>query len=180
MARSIVEIMQELENDKEYLALKAAKDKEFNRLEKMFAQDEVDLVNELNDIGFDVGSVWDFVNTDNSYYRAKGILLNHLELKHHPRILAGIARALAVPEFADDERLWTTLIKMYLNTLPDSEIEKAEERGLQQGIATALSVLTTPSRLEALKKLLKEDPSRDGTEFFEERIAELSSQKKSS
>ncbi|MEP1571250.1 hypothetical protein [Roseibium album] len=175
MARSIVEIMQELENDKEFLALKATKDEEFNRLEQMFAQDEVDMVEELNNAGFDVCSVWDFVNLDNNYYKAKDILFNHLEIKHHPRILEGIARALAVPEFGDDDRLWATLIKMYVNTLPDSEIEISEERGLQQGIATALSVLTTPSRLEALKNLLKENPNRDGTEFFEERIAELSS-----
>ena len=57
MARSIVEKMQELENDKEYLALKEAQDKEFKRIEEMFARDEVDLVEELNEAGFRVNSV---------------------------------------------------------------------------------------------------------------------------
>ena len=179
MARSIVEKMQELENDKEYLALKEAQDKEFKRLEEMFARDEVDLVEELNEAGFRVNSVWDFVNSDNNYKDAEPILCKHLEAKHHPRILAGIARALAVPEFAYDERLWTILTKMYANTLPDSEIEVPEERGLQEGVAVALSVLTTPSRLDALKNLLNESPGGDGTVFFKERIAELSSHRRS-
>jgi len=75
-------------------------------LDKMifFEREERPLVNELNDIGLKVESVWDLVNNrphpylkDNftgDYEMAYPILIKHLDFDYHPRVKEGIIRSL--------------------------------------------------------------------------------------
>jgi hypothetical protein len=75
-------------------------------LDKMisFEQEERPLVNELNNIGLKVESVWDLVNNrphpylknnfTGDYEVAYPILVKHLDFDYHPRIKEGIVRAL--------------------------------------------------------------------------------------
>jgi hypothetical protein len=77
---------------------------ELEERKALLAEDERALVEELAAIGYEIESVWDFVNNNNryeflrrfngSYKRAYLILVKHLQVEHHPRIREGIIRAL--------------------------------------------------------------------------------------
>ncbi len=98
------DLMKKLEADPEYQAMRKLKDKELEEKAAILAEDERGLIEELSALGYEIESVWDFVNADNryeflskfsgSYSRAYSILVNHLAVEHHPRIREGIIRAL--------------------------------------------------------------------------------------
>lgn len=99
------DLMKKLDNDPEYQAMQKQKDKEREEWRKVFAEDEKDLIEELKVLGYDINSVWDFVNNNNryeflrqfdgEYISAYAILVKHLNIEHHPRIREGIIRALS-------------------------------------------------------------------------------------
>ncbi len=74
MSKTAAELMAELAKNSEYQAKKKAQDEHFASLEKIYANDERLLVEELNHAGFLVDSVWDFVNARNDYLGAEPIL----------------------------------------------------------------------------------------------------------
>lgn len=174
MGKTAAELMAELAKNKEFQAKKIARDKHFADLEKRYADDEKTLVEELNQAGFSVSSVWDFVNSKNDYLGAEPILVNHLKIHHHPKILAGIARSLAVTEFSGNDELWSLLIELYEKTSSDSDIDVPEERGSQEAIAVALECLATSQRVDSLKKLIASTPNGDGIQWLQEKLEELS------
>lgn len=96
----------ELENRFQELLVKPYKstneiiEKEKVRLsiEAALKEDEQDLVNELQNVGLSVSSVWDLVNTQNSYSRAIDILIKHLNIEHYEKNKEGIIRALTIKE----------------------------------------------------------------------------------
>lgn len=143
-------------------------------MEKKYADDEKSLVEELNQAGFFVGSVWDFVNSKNDYLKAEPILVNHLKVRHHPKILAGIVRSLAVAEFSGNDELWSLLVELYEKTPSDSDIDIPENRGSQEAIAVALECLATLKRVGSLKKLVANKPCGDGIQWLREKLKELS------
>jgi HEAT repeat protein len=67
-------------------------------LEKELNKEELDLVKELNLIGQNINSVWDLVNSKQSYQDAIPILLAYVTKDFHDRNREGIVRALAVKE----------------------------------------------------------------------------------
>lgn len=173
MGKTAAELMAELAKNKEFQAQKIARDDRFANLKKRYADDEKSLIQELNKAGFSVGSVWDFVNSKNDYPRAEPILVSHLKVHHHPKILAGIARSLAVAEFAENDELWGLLVDLYEKTPSDSEISIPEERGSQEAIAVALECLATQKRIDSLKKLVANKPGGDGIQWLREKLKEL-------
>lgn len=173
MAKTAAELMAELAKNKEYQARKQAKDEHFAKLKKMYDDDQRELVEELNQAGFSVGSVWDFVNSKNDYMKAEPILVNHLKVRHHPKILAGIARSLAVAEFSGNDELWSLLVDLYKKVPSDSDISVPEERGSQEAIAAALECLATQKRVDSLKKLVANKSSGDGIQWLREKLKEL-------
>ncbi|NOU23507.1 MAG: hypothetical protein HOO93_17305 [Methyloglobulus sp.] len=170
MGKTAAELMAELANDGEYQAKKKAKDDYFSNLERIYADDEGGLVEELNQAGFLVTSVWDFVNSKNYYSDAVPILIKHLKTKHHPKILAGLARSLAVTQFSNNDDLWNLLVDLYEKTLSDSEINNPVERGLQEAIAVALECLAIESRIDSLKKLVATVPNGDGIHWLKNKL----------
>jgi hypothetical protein len=68
--------------------------------------DESALVQSIRDVGYDIDSVWDLVNNAphpvlqrrfvGRYERAYPLLIEHLGIRHHPRIRDGIIRALTI------------------------------------------------------------------------------------
>src|SRR5262249_9336644 len=58
---------------------------------------EQPLIVELRQIGEQVESVWDLVNTSRPYPKAIPVLLKHLQRPYPDRVREGIARALSVP-----------------------------------------------------------------------------------
>jgi hypothetical protein len=175
MKKTAAEIAAELAKDKVFQAAKEIRDEKFLRLKNLYAADEKELVDELTRAGFSVKSVWDFVNTKSNYLGAAPILIKHLEIKHHPKILAGIARSLAMRELSNNDKLWALLTDLYKRTDSDSKIDIPEERGAQQAIAVALESLAIKSRAESLKKLIQETPNGDGIHWLQNRLQKLES-----
>lgn len=66
--------------------------------EERFRVEEEPIIRDLAAVGYEVGSVYDLVNTSESYREAIAVLIEHLARPYHPRIRQGIGRALAVRE----------------------------------------------------------------------------------
>ena len=102
------ELMKKLENDQEYQAMRKRKDQELKEHQKVLAEDEKNLIEDLKEQGYEVNSVWDFVNNNNryeflrqfdgDYVNAYPILVKHLDEEHHPRVREGIIRALTIKD----------------------------------------------------------------------------------
>lgn len=98
------DLMKKLEADPKYQKMQKRKDLELKEREALLAADERSLVEELAEAGYEIESVWDFVNNNNrykflrkfegSYRNAYSILVKHLNVEHHLRIREGIIRAL--------------------------------------------------------------------------------------
>lgn len=98
------ELMKKLEADPEYREMRKRKNRELEKQVEILAKDQRELIEDLRAIGYEIESVWDFVNNDNhyeflrkfngSYSSAYSILVEHLSIEHHPRIREGIIRAL--------------------------------------------------------------------------------------
>jgi hypothetical protein len=174
MGKTAAEFLAELAKNKEYQSMKNAKDAHFSALEKSYAEDELALVKELNNAGFEVQSVWDLANSKNDYLLAEPILVSHLKANHHPKTLSGIARALAVPEFARNSELWCLLVKLYESVKSDADISIPEQRGAQTAIAIALECLATDTRVDSLRKLIAANPNGDGIDWLRRRLKALS------
>jgi len=138
----------------------AERDKRHAEFEKQWAEldrAEAPLVEELRAAGFQVQSVWDFVNTRDSYPKALPILLAHLPKPYPAAIREGIARALAVPE--TKALGWDMLLRLYRE-----EQECRSKEGLAVAIAEAadgevlddvIAVLRDTSHGESRVLLLK-------------------------
>ncbi len=104
--------MRELESDPEWVAKREERERQQAKLRAVLDADELELVREICDVGYQVTSVWDLVNNTphphlkrnfvGEYPAAYPILLKHLGMEHHPRIREGIIRALTVPDGGND------------------------------------------------------------------------------
>lgn len=155
--KTAAELMAELSSDEDFQKAAAERDRKLAIFEHLLATDQESILRDLTSTGFQVGSVWDLVNSAEPYPAAIPVLLKHLELPHHPRILAGIARALAVSEAMGRNDIWDVLVDKYVSTTADEDIVEPERRGLKEGLAVALSALADRSRLEELMALIRDD-----------------------
>ncbi|QDV55160.1 hypothetical protein [Rosistilla oblonga] len=102
------ELMAELEADPEWVARREAKERESEEHRKVCAADQLGLVREIRDAGYDVDSVWDLVNNSphpvlerrflGEYPDAYPILVQHLSVPHRKEIREGLIRALTVKD----------------------------------------------------------------------------------
>jgi hypothetical protein len=116
---------------------------------------EVPIVQELNDAGVEVSSVWDLVNTSVPYPDALPILLRHLQKGGYPDwVMASLGRALAVKPalFA-----WGALRDLYLAATGPNE---------EEGLALALSASATADQFEQLLLLLHDESRRETRGHF--------------
>lgn len=65
---------------------------------RLGAIEEAPLLADLRRVGYAATSVWDFVNTSQSYPQAVPVLLEHMSRPYSLRVREGILRALAVVE----------------------------------------------------------------------------------
>lgn len=154
MAKTAKEILEELAKDKNYVEMKRKEEERFSALAEKMRRNEEPLVKALQDVGVTVNSVWDLVNTRQPYPNALPVLVRHLAGDYHPKILAGIARALAVPDPFAVEHAWPVVLDLFLRTEADEAVKEPEMRGFKQGLGTALSVLCTEDRLPQIFDLI--------------------------
>jgi hypothetical protein len=104
------ELMAKLNADPKFLAAQAQRDEEFEGRAEEYRRAEAPLVRDLANVGVNVQSVWDLVNTKAPYPSAVPILIAHLSAPYPVAIRDGIARALAIPE---GKTAWSMLVRMY-------------------------------------------------------------------
>jgi len=158
MAKTAKEILEELAKDKNYVEMKRRQEEEVRAFEERMRNNEKPLVKALLDVGVSVNSVWDLVNTREPYPNALPVLIRHLTGDYHPKILAGIARALAVRDPFAVEYAWPVVLDLYLKTKADEMIKEPERRGFKESLGVALSVLCTEEKLPQVFELIG-DPS---------------------
>ena len=105
---SASEFVEQLEADPEFKRKQAVRESELAERVEEYRRDEAGLVAELRALGYDIDSVWDFVNNSphpvlsrrfvGSYERAYSILVCHLDVPHCLRPREGIVRALTVKD----------------------------------------------------------------------------------
>lgn len=139
------DFLKALEADPKYQAMKKRQAKELEERRALLAEDEQGLLAELADIGYEIESVWDFVNNKNEYEFLRGfeggykdaylILVKHLEMPHHPRIKEGIIRALT--EKDANEAASEALLKAFY---------EEQDSNLKWVLANALRTVLTRSQ----------------------------------
>jgi hypothetical protein len=141
----------QLADDQQFQDEAAARESELRERTAAWRKAERPIVEDLHQVGVEVDSVWDLVNTSEPYPSALPVLVDHLETGRYPdRVLEGVARALAVrPAVA----YWDRLKIAYL---------AAEGPDARDGIAAALAACATEAQLADLVELLSGDngPSR--------------------
>jgi hypothetical protein len=148
------ELMAKLEADPNYRRSKAERDRAFALRAAKLKTDERPLVEELRAAGFDIHSVWDFVNDSNRYPGAIPILLRHLSYDYSDPIREGIARALAT---RDARAAWPILAEEYRNTKTGSQFKS--------GLAVALSAIASRDTLQELIGLIT-DPAHGSSRLL--------------
>jgi hypothetical protein len=108
---------------------------------------EKPLLMDLKNVGLEITSVWDLVNTDKPYPEAIPVLLTHLKKKYPDRVKEGIARALAVP---DAKRGWDVLLDEYTRITDESG------KDAKDGLAVAISAVSDDSIMGELLQLIRD------------------------
>ena len=154
---TVDELMRRLITDPDYLRLREAQEQERLRKKLAWARAEAPLVEELQALGVEVSSVWDLVNTSNSYDQALPLLSSHLRRDYPDRVLEGIARALAVPA---SRELWAELLDVFLRW------DDATALGAKGGLGAALSVAADDSVIDDVIALVRDEKQGDNRIFL--------------
>ena len=129
--------MAQLQNDPDYQRKSQAAAAERQSRAQELRRVEQPIVTDLRDVGVDVKSVWDLVNTSEPYPAALPLLVAHLERGGYPdRVMESLGRALAVKPSVE---FWDRLKALYL--APRSP-------GEEDGAAAALAACATEAKLD--------------------------------
>jgi hypothetical protein len=138
-----------LAQDPKYQAMMAEKAKRRADMEALFEADQKPLVAALVATGRSVKSVWDLVNTAESYPESIPVLAQHLSRPYHFRTREGIARALTVKEARG------AVAHVVLAELKKiSETKDAVEDDYRTALANALVKIGDASMLEDVRQML--------------------------
>lgn len=103
------------------------------------------LIAALREVGIDVENVYELVNAQRSDRRAIPVLVEHLRRDYPPRVLEGVARALATRHAAP---YWPDLVEAYKNWT---------DVGAQQGAACAVAAAAAQEHVDALLMLIADE-----------------------
>jgi hypothetical protein len=143
---SAAELMAQLAKDQEFQETAAAREAELQARVGLWREAERPIVDDLREVGVDVVSAWDLVNTAEPYPAALPVLMEHLERGGYPdRVLEGVARALAV-QSADV--YWRRFRNLYV---------RATRRDVTEGLAVALAASATAENLDEMLALIGDE-----------------------
>lgn len=156
-SESAEEFQKRLQNDPKFQAMMRANDEKRRKQLAILNADEAVLVNELCQAGVIVKSVWDLVNTSEAYPDAIPILVAHLNIPHHPRILEGIIRSLITP--CSYPLACGPLIALFESLPPgDSELKSLAASGIAEACH--------PKFLEKIIQLINDDSHGRSREYL--------------
>lgn len=142
----ISDLLRELEDPQKLEAFRTKREQEIEA--SRASQDaEGPLVEALAGVGVNVRSVWDLVNTPESYPAAIPVLIAHLQRDYPARVLEGIARALAVP-YA--RAAWPVILEMFRASIDQTTF------GVKAALGVTLSALADETRVPELIALVSD------------------------
>ena len=140
-----------LQSDPEFIARRREQERILEEIHARWRAEDEPILAELHEVGVDVKSTWDLINTSTRHEEAIPILLKHLQLPHSDRIREGIARALAVPEA---RYAWPTLVAEFKKA--PMGLENGKLLCAKDGLAIALAATATDAVIEELIALAKD------------------------
>jgi hypothetical protein len=154
------ELAAKLQTNPEFVARKQVREQERTERSAQIQVEEAPILAELREVGWEVQSVWDLVNTSSPYPEAVPILLKHLLLPYSDVVKEGIARSLAVPELQVQEA-WPLLVREYRKAPMGLGIkapgDTTEYRlSAKDGLACALAASVTDETLPELIVVAKD------------------------
>jgi hypothetical protein len=168
------ELLARLEADPEFVARREADRRADAQKRAALRGAERPLVEELHEIGVNVDTAWDLVNTSHPYPDALPILVEHLGRPYPDRVRAGIARALAV---RDARFAWDRLRDLYLaepvGTATDEALAAALGQACDDSVLEELVELAKDDRRGDERLLLLSGLLRSGTDLARETLREL-------
>src|SRR5262252_3641971 len=94
-------LLKQLHADPEWVAAREQEDRIRAERAAQLRAAEAPVILALRDVGVEVDSVWDLVNTSRPYPEAIAVLVDQVRKPYPDKVSEGIGRALAVPEARD-------------------------------------------------------------------------------
>jgi hypothetical protein len=163
-SQTAAEFLAQLERDPAFVARRAERDESLRRLAEADAWAEAPLVEALRAAGSSVTSVWDLVNTRESYPSLVPVLLSHLNRDYPERVREGIARALAVPAARMG---WNTLVDTYTSATD------ATTHGIKWALHLAIAAAADSSHLDSLIRLATDGRHGRNRSYFVDALARI-------
>ena len=142
---SAAELVKQLESDPDYVSQRNKQEAQQKEIEVRLRAEETPLLTALADVGVQVNSVWDLVNSKTDYASAIPVLVKHLRLSYHPKIREGIARALTV------KQAHGIAGKVILDELKSP---KEKNREVRWALANALSKIADASMIDEINAMI--------------------------
>lgn len=136
---SAADLLARLRSQPEWLADRAKAERALQEAEAKLREAEAPIIEELNSVGCEVGTVWDLVNSRAPYRSAIPVLLKHLTGPYPDRVREGLARALATP-LANQG--WTALAHAF------EEEQETRPNGVKWALALALGASATSKEVD--------------------------------
>ena len=161
------DLMAELQSDPEWVEQDRQRRERHkasvDQLQQEMAPEKAPLMADLGVAGYRLNSVWDLVNTSDSYPEAIPVLLKHLPVTTHPVLRQGIGRALAVVEA---EGLAGPALLAELRRERDAETRWV--------FANTLTIVATRAEREALRELVADPAYEDVRERLSQALKNVS------
>ena len=125
---------------------------------EQLADDDARVAEALRFVGVHVNSVYDLVNSGESYSAAVPVLIKMLAEVKNPRIKEGIARALSVKEATS---VVPDLIQSFQAWIPSTD----DDASAKWAVGNAIAVAATDRHTDAIIALMS-DPSHDLARFM--------------
>jgi hypothetical protein len=151
-----------LQKDPVWVARNAESEARLRQRLEQSRREQAKLLADLKDVGVQVESVWDFVNTADKYSTAIPVLLRHLVVPYSKRIKEGIVRALTV-DYAGPEVL-RELIKQFQEQSDDSA------NSLKWVLGNAISQVATPADAETVIGLAIDPAHGEARDMITQRL----------
>ncbi len=162
------DLMASLRNNSDYLIQQDRNEAKRRELEKRIQAEQKELIRDMAEKGFVISSVWDLVNSGNTYEKGIPILVKHLAMPYSSKVKEGIVRALAVKEAKGKANM--SLIHLYHN-LPKSEYS------LRWAIGNTISVLVTKNDIESILTIVSNRDNGSSRQMFIKALTKFSSDK---
>ncbi|MDR1199321.1 MAG: HEAT repeat domain-containing protein [Prevotellaceae bacterium] len=138
------------------------------KLERILNDDEKPLIEDLLKAGINVKSVWDLVNTKESYPNAILILIEHLKKDYHEKNKEGIVRALAVKEAIGAAN--SVLIAEY-NRIPKNKMS------LRWAIGNTIYAIMTEKDVDPILSIVHDKTNGMSRDMFVAALGKVKSKK---